>query len=277
MRLSFSKYEGLGNDFMIVDVAAGMPSIGPAQAARLCDRHLGVGGDGVLLIANSGSSRFSMKVINADGSIPEMCGNGIRCVALHLARTGRAQGMRFEIDTDSGPHACRVLSTDESGVVEVAMRPPSLNPSEVPVLADAPVVDAPLAAGSRILRVTAVSMGNPHAVTFDDVGEQRLTLAPAVQYHARFPHGVNVGFARALDAQRIDLAVYERGAGWTRACGTGACAAAVAAVETGRARRGTPIEVRLPGGPLTIVVGAPGERLIMTGAAKHVFDGVVEI
>jgi diaminopimelate epimerase len=104
-----------------------------------------------------------------------------------------------------------------------------------------------------------------------------LTLAPAVQYHARFPHGVNVGFARALDAQRIDLAVYERGAGWTRACGTGACAAAVAAVETGRAKRGTPIEVRLPGGPLTIVVGAPGERLIMTGAAKHVFDGVVEI
>ena len=276
MQLSFSKYEGLGNDFLVVDVTAAQPAPSPALAARLCDRHLGVGGDGVLVVSETGG-RFHMRVINADGSIPEMCGNGIRCVALHLVRTGRATAMRFDVDTDSGPHACRVLSSDDAGMVEVSMRPPSVEPQHVPVLADAPVIDAPLAAAGRILRVTAVSMGNPHAVTFDDVGEQRLTLAPAVQYHARFPQGVNVGFARALDQHRIDLAVYERGAGWTRACGTGACAAGLAAVETGRAKRGQPIEVRLPGGPLTIVVGAPGERLLMTGAARHVFDGVIEV
>ena len=272
MRLAFSKYHGLGNDFVIVEAQA----LGTAQAVRLCDRHLGIGADGVLLLSGT-TGRFRMQVINADGSVPEMCGNGIRCLALHLARTKRAPDGEFDVDTDSGVHTCRVLERGANGVIEVSMRAPSLLAKDVPLNGDAPMIDAVLTTGSRALRVTAVSMGNPHAVTFDPVGDDRYSLAPLVQNHPSFPHGANVGFADLVGPQEIDLFVYERGAGWTEACGTGACAAAVAAVETNRAVRGRPIEVTLPGGSLTIIVGEPGERLKMTGPAVHVFDGTVEI
>jgi diaminopimelate epimerase len=275
MRVPFAKYEGLGNDFIVVELERVGAAPTPAQAAMLCDRHLGVGGDGVLVV--SGGSRPAMQVINADGSVPEMCGNGIRCVALHLRRTGRAGDGRFEIGTDAGPHACRVLEAGERSVVEVSMRAPALAPGDVPVVSDAPVIDAPFLVGAELVHVTAVSMGNPHAVTFDDLGEHRETLAPLLQRHARFPQHANVGFAHVAAPQVIDLAVFERGAGWTRACGTGACAAAVAAVETGRAERAAPIVVRLPGGPLSITVGAAGDRLLMTGPARHVFDGDIDL
>ena len=276
MRLPFAKYEGLGNDFVIVELAEARAAFDTVLAARVCDRHLGVGADGVLLL-DSESGRASMKVINADGSVPEMCGNGIRCVALHLARAGKVTGQRFEIGTDAGPHACRVLQSSESGLVEVSMRPPSFLPADVPVLADAPLIDAPIEVAGQRLSITAVSIGNPHAVTFSDVGEQRMLLGPLLQGHSRFPQGANAGFARVLSPQLLELHVYERGVGWTRACGTGACAAAAAAVETGRARRHEAIEVRLPGGSLSIVVAGDHERLSMTGPARHVFDGVIYV
>lgn len=276
MRVPFAKYEGLGNDFVVIDLerVGGVPNA--EQVVRMCDRHLGIGADGVLIVS-SAAGRASMKVVNADGSVPEMCGNGIRCVALHLRREGRVGDARFEIDTDAGPHACRVLEPAESGMVEVFMRAPTLTPAEVPIVAEAPVVDEMFVVLGQVLRVTAVSMGNPHAVTFDEPGERRDAIASVLQRDARFPHHANVGFARVAGPQSLDLAVLERGAGWTRACGTGACAAAVAAVETGRARRDAPIEVRLPGGTLTVAVGAPGERLSMTGPARHVFDGEIAL
>jgi diaminopimelate epimerase len=223
-----------------------------------------------------------MRVINADGSRAEMCGNGLRCVALHLVRTGAASvGERFVVDTDAGPHGCRVLALDgATGTVEVDMRPASLLPADVPVRSDAPWIDAEVEVHGTPLRVTAVSMGNPHAVVFDAVGPARATLGPALQHDARFPEKANVGFARLLasderEARAIELFVYERGAGWTEACGTGACAAAVAAVETGRVPRGEAVEVRLPGGALSIVVGRTGEPIRMTGPARHVFTGRV--
>jgi diaminopimelate epimerase len=273
MRIAFSKYEGLGNDFVLVEGA----ELDREQVRRICDRHRGVGGDGVLLVGRSPAGLPRMQVINADGSVPEMCGNGIRCVALHLARTGRAGDEPFEIDTDSGPHRCRVLERGASGVVEVAMRAASLEPADVPVRAPAALRDASIAPAGAGLRWTAVSMGNPHAVTFDAPGERRGQLAPEVQNAAIFPNGVNVGFAEMRSSHAIELAVFERGAGWTEACGTGACAAAVAAVETGRAPRGEPLSVQLPGGTLTIVVPAAGERVLMTGPARHVFDGTLEV
>ena len=280
MRVAFSKYEGLGNDFVVVE-GPEAAALGAELAQRICDRHRGVGADGVLRIGMSSQGRPSMQVINADGSVPEMCGNGLRCVALHLARTGRADGQAFEVDTAAGPHRCRVLEPGRSGLrdamVEVALRATSLEPSEVPVRAAAALRDAPLELGGRVLRWTAVSMGKPHAVTFDDPGPARVELAPLVQNAALFPRGVNVGFAQLRGPRAIELAVFERGAGWTEACGTGACAAAVAAVETGRAARGEALTVQLPGGALTIVVQQPGERVLMTGPARHVFDGVVEI
>jgi diaminopimelate epimerase len=273
MRVPFAKYEGLGNDFVVVDLERVGAAPSAEQVVQICDRHLGVGADGVLLaaIAKGGAS---MKVINADGSVPEMCGNGIRCVALHLRRTGQIGANEFDIDTESGPHTCRVL---DLAMVQVSMRPPTLEPREVPVVADAPLVDHEFVIEGQSLHVTAVSMGNPHAVTFDNPGERWNEIAQALQRDAAFPHHANVGFARMVAPQQIDLAVFERGSGWTRACGTGACAAAVAAVETGRAQRHEPIAVRLPGGVLTIAVGAPGERLSMTGPARHVFDGELEL
>ncbi len=220
-----------------------------------------------------------MRVHNADGSTPEMCGNGLRCAALHFVRNGIVTGPHFEVDTDAGPHACEVHAGDEgeSARVEITMRAPSFVPGEVPVMAEAPLLDAPFEVLDTTLHLTALSIGNPHAVTFDDVGEARLVLGSAIAGDRRFPDGVNVGFARPDEGGGLDLHVFERGVGWTRACGTGACAAAVAAVVTGRAPAGVPIEVRLPGGTLSIVVPAGGGPVRMTGPARHVFDGELDL
>jgi diaminopimelate epimerase len=268
MRVSFSKYEGLGNDFIVVE-----QELATELAVALCDRHRGIGGDGVLVVGEQ-AGRPSMRVINADGSVPEMCGNGIRCVAVHLARKGVIGDAAVEIETGAGPHLVRVL---EGGVVEVMMRHASLDGAELGLASSRPLVDAPIEVGDTTVCLTAVSMGNPHAVTFDDVGEARLALGPKIERHAMFARGANAGFARITAPRSIDLRVFERGAGWTEACGTGACAAAVAAVETGRAPRYQAISVKLPGGLLSITVGAPGERVKMTGPARHVFDGAVEV
>jgi len=289
MSLHFSKYEGLGNDFIVVE-----HDLTEERAVALCDRHRGIGADGVLIISRTrsdgrdGQERdlgYRMLVINADGSVPEMCGNGIRCVAQHLVRTARApmsspRGSSrgetgFVIETDAGPHECHVLA---GGMVEVMMRPASLAPSDIGLVgvpADRPLIDAPVDVGARSLLITAVSMGNPHVVTFEDLGEARLTLGPLLEKHPLFARGANAGFAKITGSNSLDLRVFERGAGWTEACGTGACAAAVAAVETSRAQRGQPLAVRLPGGVLTITVFEQGSRVCMTGPARHVFDGVV--
>jgi diaminopimelate epimerase len=214
-------------------------------------------------------------VINADGSVPQMCGNGLRCVALHLHRVGRAPsgGVPFEIDTDADPHRVRVFGS--LAEVEVAMRAPSLEPAALPLAASSSWIDEPVEVAGRLVRVTAVSMGNPHAVLFDEHGE-RAQLGPALERDPRFPERVNVGFARRT-SEGLELEVWERGVGFTQACGTGACAAAVAAVETGRVTRGEELVVRLPGGPLRIRVGAPGESVLMTGPARYVFSGSTPI
>ena len=277
-KLLFAKYEGLGNDFIVVDADApdafDASLAAPDIIAALCDRHRGVGADGVLLAGVLAGVPF-MRVLNADGSEPEMCGNGLRCVALHLARTGRLARMSSELvfDTGAGPHGVWLHSVGEAGVVEVEMRAPSLLPGDVPVCADGPLIDAPFDVDGRVLLVTAVSMGNPHVVTFDVLPDAvRLALGPRLEGDARFPERVNVGFAELSGGQFV-LRVFERGVGWTRACGTGACAAGVAAVETGRAARGADLHVELPGGTLVVRVGAPGARVHMTGPACHVFDG----
>lgn len=270
----FAKYHGLGNDFVVVDGRDGPFAPWEAEAQAHCDRHLGIGADGLLFVSFDGE-RPRMRVINADGSVPEMCGNGLRCVAQHLVRTA---GMldTFVVETDAGPHTCRVL---QDGRLSVDMRAASLAPQEIGIAGDTPWVDAPFAVGEESLRVTAVSMGNPHAVLFDERASDaawRAQFGPTIGADKRFAHGVNVGFARCHDRSRLTLDVHERGVGWTQACGTGACAAAVAAVETGRADRGTGITVELPGGALEITVRGPGEPLTMTGPAVHVFDGQLD-
>ena len=272
--LRFFKYEGLGNDFLLIERAAlEGAELSPEQAIALCDRHRGVGGDGVLVL-DVDSPR--MDVINSDGSVPEMCGNGIRCAALHLARLAGEEALEVSIDTLAGPHSCIVVNRPGAESVAVHMAPPSLSPRDLPLNSKRPWLDHSLQVAGTTVRWSGVSMGNPHAVTFDDLGDARTLIGPALQSDPHFPEGVNVGFVSEHEGSSMRLDVFERGAGWTEACGTGACAAAVAAVETGRAQRDQPLSIHLPGGPLLVTVGAPGDSVLMQGPARIVFQGEVE-
>ncbi len=275
MNLRFYKYEGLGNDFLLIErQSLDGVHLTTEHAIALCDRHRGVGGDGVLIVDVEAPS---MDVINSDGSVPQMCGNGIRCVALHLARRAGEAALEVTIQTLAGPHLCVVMNRPGLESVAVQMAPPSLVPADLPLSSGAPWLDHPLMVDGRTLRLTGVSMGNPHAVTFDDLGAARLELGPAIQGDPHFPEGINVGFVSEHEGSTMRLDVLERGAGWTQACGTGACAAAVAAVETGRARREEPLSIRLPGGTLMVTVGAPGDTVLMQGPARFVFAGEVSL
>ena len=276
----FWKYEGLGNDFVVVEDRF-LCDWTPERARAICDRRRGVGADGVLVVDPEVPS---MHVLNADGSIAEMCGNGLRCVVLHLSRRGHlGVGQERSIETGAGPHTVvlhevRSVPTErgvqDEGDVEVAMVAPSFHPVDAGVNADAPLVEGSFPAIGE-LHLTAVGMGNPHAVTFDEVGEERGALGPKVQGDAHFPEGTNVGFATALGEGLFELHVYERGSGWTEACGTGACAAAAAAVATGRAARHETMTMRLPGGDLRITIGAEGAPAMMRGPARFVFTGTL--
>jgi diaminopimelate epimerase len=275
MPLRFYKYEGLGNDFLIIEreALAGV-QLTTDHAIALCDRHRGVGGDGVLVLDIDAPS---MDVINSDGSVPEVCGNGLRCAALHLARRAGESTLEVAIETLAGPHGCVVVNRPGAELVAVQMAPPSLVPSDLPLSSAAPWLDHPLSVEGCTLHLTGVSMGNPHAVTFDELGDARLELGPAIQNDPHFPEGVNVGFVSEREEGNMRLDVFERGAGWTQACGTGACAAAVAAVETGRAQRDEQLCIRLPGGTLMITVGAPGDSVLMQGPARFVFQGEIAL
>jgi diaminopimelate epimerase len=273
--LPFYKYEGLGNDFLIIEKEVlGGVQLTAEQGIALCDRHRGVGGDGVIVLDVDDPS---IHVVNSDGSVPEMCGNGIRCAALHLARRARESALEVTIGTPAGPHSCVVVNRPRAESVAVQMAPPSLSPADLPLSSEVPWLDHPLLVAGRTLQLSGVSMGNPHAVTFDDVGEARFALGPVVQTDPHFPRGVNVGFVSEHKGSAMRLDVLERGAGWTQACGTGACAAAVAAVETGRAEREEQLSIRLPGGTLMITVGAPGDTVLMQGPARFVFAGEVAV
>ncbi len=275
MTVRFYKYEGLGNDFLIIEKEdLGDVRLTTEQAIALCDRHLGVGADGVLVLD---VSEPSMHVINSDGSVPEMCGNGIRCAALHLARRSDRKNLEVAIDTVAGPQPCRVERHGRTGSVIVQMRGASLSPREIGLRSETPWLDEPVRVANQELHVTAVSIGNPHAVTFDDVGDARFELGDALQHDPRFSNGVNVEFVSEREGHAMRLDVLERGAGWTQACGTGAAAAAVAAVETGRATRGEPLSIRLPGGTLTITAREVGEPVQMEGPARFVFQGEVDL
>ncbi len=256
MSLHFWKYHGLGNDFVVVD---GGDLMAPARAVALCDRRRGVGADGVLTILPArGDGAAYMHIYNPDGSVAAMCGNGIRCVARHLSET-RALDGDFVVETDSGPRTCTV-HRGAGGVeaITVDMGRARIEGTQEFVV------------GAERIRSLRVSMGNPHAVVLDGADPARAgTLGPAIE--AQVPGGVNVGFARAGDGE-IDLVVWERGAGLTEACGTGACAAAVAALHEGRLGRRTPIPVRLPGGTLEISVDDE-LSVRMKGPAERVFEG----
>ena len=255
--MHFWKYHGLGNDFVVVE---GGPLMGPARAVAICDRRRGVGADGVLTVLPPRESGAAyMHIYNSDGSVAAMCGNGIRCVARHLAETRGLDG-EIAVETDSGERRCTVHRGPGGAVEAVSVD------MGVARLEGEQEFDL----GRERVRALRVSMGNPHAVVFDgDLAPRAGDVGPAIE--ARVPGGVNVGFARPAGGA-IDLTVWERGAGLTEACGTGACAAAVAAIRTGRVDGKGPVLVRLPGGPLEVAVDAE-LRVTMRGPAEKVFEG----
>ncbi|MRG94578.1 diaminopimelate epimerase [Polyangium spumosum] len=261
--LAFEKWEGLGNDFVVVEVSSEQ-AVSPEQARLLCDRHRGIGADGVLLVIGGGTPR--MVVLNADGSRPEMCGNGLRCVAAFLAERGGAEGLSMMIGTDAGDKAC-VIERRGPGLYDVTvdMGRATMGPR------------LEVEAEGKRHGFTTVDVGNPHAITFEPYAEAEVDrLGPKV---ATAPAGgINVEFCRVLDEgarTRIAVTVWERGVGRTLACGTGACAVAAAACEEGRAARAAPIEVVLPGGALEITVDE-ARGLQMKGPARRVFRGTWE-
>jgi diaminopimelate epimerase len=305
--VQFSKYHGLGNDFIVVDLRApearaafGASEVpAPVRIVALCDRRHGIGADGVLaILPPTADADARMRVLNADGSEAEMCGNGLRCVVKHLlerdpalAERARQHGDALRIETGAGVLRCQAHASQEPPsardhvqAVTVDMGRPQLARAVIPMTgpADERCIEAPLTVAGASLDVTGVSMGNPHAVAFVDASGPRLralaeAVGPTVEHHDWFPRRTNVELAHVRGPAEIELVVWERGCGITLACGTGACATAVAACLTGRAQPGTEIAVHLLGGPLAITVAPDYHTVWMRGPAVHVFDGAVDI
>jgi diaminopimelate epimerase len=266
MKLHFEKLEGLGNDFIVVE-GADAERLTSEQVRRLCDRHFGVGADGVLLVSrpSSAASRARMVVLNADGSRPEMCGNGLRCVALELARKDGARAISYQIDTDSGPLACEVERDGEGASVRVEMGRGELLGAHVSSF------------DGETLELARVSIGNPHAILFDASYDLAAVDRLGPQISSEILGGSNVELATRRAPHSFELVVWERGVGRTLACGTGAAATAIAAATSGRAPFGVPIEMRLPGGPLELWVTERTLAVSARGPARRVFSGEIEL
>jgi diaminopimelate epimerase len=272
MELNFTKMHGLGNDFVVIDAIHQAVTMNAELARRLADRRFGIGCDQILLVERPqlAGTDFHYRIFNADGSEVEQCGNGARCFARFVRDHGLSDKDEIPVGTAKGPIT---LYIEADGQVRVNMGPPRLLPSEIPFVADQQATSYRIEADGSDWTIGAVSMGNPHAVLLvDDVASAPVeTLGPAIESHPRFPQRVNVGFMAVRDRRHVDLRVYERGAGETLACGTGACAAVVAGRLQGRLDEC--VTVRLPGGELVISWPGNNEPVWMTGPATRVFEG----
>ena len=281
--MHFTKMHGIGNDFVMVDCLGkdgeALLAESQARAVFLCDRKFGVGGDGVIALLSGQNAPFAMRMFNPDGSEAEMCGNGIRCFAKFLYDRGLSRGeTSLPVETGAGLLHLEIQAdrNNKADAVRVDMGEPVLKPSLVPTTlgtGDTPVINVPLEIDGQILSFTTVSMGNPHAVTFvDDVKHYPVeTVGPQVERHAAFPRRINTEFIEVLSDHEINFRVWERGAGITLACGTGACAAVVACVLNGKTSRR--VLVHLPGGDLDIEWSETDNHVYMTGPATEVFEG----
>ncbi len=273
--MRFTKMHGAGNDYVYVNAFTERLDGDIAELARrVSDRHTGIGGDGLILICPSERGDARMRMFNADGSESEMCGNGVRCVAKYVYDHGIAKKDVLSIETGRGVLTLQVFP--ENGKVQqvrVNMGEPILNAAQIPTtLIGSPPVNVPLEVDGRTLKVTAVSMGNPHCVTFVDeiTDEWVLGIGPKIEVHSAFPRRVNAEFVKVISPTEIEMRVWERGSGETLACGTGACACAVAGVLNGLTDR--KILCHLPGGDLILEWAESGE-VYMTGPATEVFSG----
>lgn len=281
MRLPFSKYHGLGNDFAVIDARKLDVDLSGALGQRLCDRFRGIGADGLLLWKGP-RDLPEMVVVNADGSIADMCGNGLRCFVKHVVEAEYPGQARLDILTGSGVLPC-VSTFDGDGRVDsvaVQMGVASYDPALIPLAPGAVLHETSVDVAGHAVHLTALKLGNPHAVTFDPLPTAvRLQVGPLLEVHPLFPRRANIEFAsiapEPADPHMV-LHVFERGCGWTQACGTGATAAVIAAVDSGRLPRGREIGVELPGGRLGITVAEDG-MATMRGPAKFVYAGVVDL
>jgi diaminopimelate epimerase len=277
MMIEFSKYQGLGNDFILIDNRHTQePIITPEEAVKMCDRHFGIGADGVIFVLpGQNDTDYRMRIFNADGSEPEMCGNGIRCLAQFIANlSGEEKSNKsYRIDTLAGV-ITPVLEGE--GQVRVDMGMPKLTAAQIPttlVSGAEKVINQPLEVADRSWFVTCVSMGNPHCITFvDDVAAIALnTIGTKFEHHPVFPQRTNTEFIQVVSRDYLKMRVWERGAGITLACGTGACASVVAGVLNNLCDRLCTVE--LPGGCLTIEWSELDQKVYMTGPAFKVFSG----
>ena len=276
MRIRFTKMHGLGNDFVVLDAVNQAIDLTPQQARRLADRHFGVGCDQVLVVARStrADADFAYRIFNADGGEVEQCGNGARCFARFVREKGLSARREIRVETCCGIIAPRL---EADGSITVDMGVPRFEPSHVPFVSDSDALVQPLQIGDAAVDITALSMGNPHAVQLvDDVRLAPVAaLGPLIENHPRFPQRVNAGFMQVEDRHAIRLRVYERGAGETLACGTGACAAVVAGIARGLLD--SPVRVATRGGDLRIAWAGYGQPVLMSGPAETVFDGEIDI
>lgn len=276
MLLKFTKMHGLGNDFVVIDAIHQDVALNAETIRRIADRRFGVGCDQLLMVERPRTKKvqFRYRIFNADGSEVEQCGNGARCFAKFVHDKELTRSREIPVETSSGVIVLRLL---EDNRVQVDMGVPILRPSEIPFSADQQSTEYELQVDEETVTVGAVSMGNPHAVlVVKDASTAPVAwLGPKIERHQRFPKRVNVGFMQVESASQVRLRVYERGAGETLACGTGACAAMV----SGRLRGllDSEVTVHLPGGALTIEWAGEGKPVLMTGPAETVYEGEIRL
>ncbi|MCF6281269.1 MAG: diaminopimelate epimerase [Candidatus Polarisedimenticolaceae bacterium] len=274
--MNFTKMHGLGNDFVVIDAINQSVTLSEADYRSIADRHFGIGCDQILLVekARSEATDFYYRIINADGSEVEQCGNGARCFARFVQEKELSKKREIPVGTNAGD--IRLLLQDD-GLVQVDMGVPQLNPEEIPFIAVEQAVTYELEVDHLIVELSAVSIGNPHAVLrVQSVVTAPLgNMGPLLESHVRFPQRCNVGFMQVVDRQQIKLRVFERGAGETMACGTGACAAVVSGHLLGLLDER--VKVTLPGGDLEIEWPGEGCPILMSGPAVTVFDGSIQL
>ena len=280
--MEFTKMQGLGNDYVYVNCLRETIK-NPAEVSKfISDRHFGIGSDGLIMICPSKVADFEMQMYNADGSRGEMCGNGIRCVAKYVYDYGLTDKTSISVETLGGIKYLDLTVEDgKVSLVKVDMGSPRLAPSQITIVPENPedtrIIDAPLEVEGKIYYMTGVSMGNPHTVVYvDDVkGLDLLKIGPSFENHKRFPERINTEFAHVLDRKTVEMRVWERGSGETLACGTGACAVAVASILNGLTE--DRVTVKLLGGDLLIEWDKEADKVYMTGPAKVVFDGEIDL
>jgi len=276
MRLKFTKMQGAGNDFVVLDAIRQPLRLEAASARRLADRHFGVGCDQVLVIERprSAGTDFYYRIFNADGHEVQHCGNGARCFLRYVREKGLTDKDVIRVETLSGVIVPRL---EPDGRVSVDMGPPEFAPARIPFLAERQAPTYWIEVDGQSVEVSVLSMGNPHAVQLVDEVDAApvLTQGPLIERHARFPERVNAGYMQVVSRSHVNLRVWERGAGETLACGTGACAAVVAGIALGELD--SPVRVATRGGELTIAWAGEREPVLMTGPAESVFEGEIEL